>query len=102
MNYIDALMEAEPTMQDAHEGQGECPLCGGCELVYEDGLELNDNDCFYRFKCPDCGTTGKEWYHLEWIESEVVDKGKIPENGGQLTLIVTETLTGETKISPDA
>jgi len=49
--------------------QGKCAKCGGENLDYH-SMELRDNDVYYPYTCADCGHDGKEWYHLEYIESE--------------------------------
>jgi len=54
-------------------GPGICPKCGSVLLDYGDD-ELVDNDISYEFTCGDCGAMGKEWYHMEWIESEVLSE----------------------------
>lgn len=68
-NYIKAVGEVSDNATPK-SGPGICPKCGGTNLEYE-AVELVDNDLYYPFDCPDCGAMGKEWYHCEWIESEV-------------------------------
>ena len=48
---------------------GYCAKCGSNNIGYE-AQELVDNDICYPYECRDCSHTGKEWYHLEYIESE--------------------------------
>lgn len=71
--------------------QGECPVCGSCELTYKDSGYLEDYISF-EYECKKCGTEGAEWYKLVFDGHEVyrkteddydyedVDKYIIPEN----------------------
>jgi hypothetical protein len=48
--------------------QGQCPKCKSFNIHYEP-MELQDNDVYYPLYCEDCHYEGREWYHLEYIET---------------------------------
>lgn len=45
--------------------QGECPKCEG-NIEYGT-IDFEDDQCYFPWKCEECGLTGKEWYRLEFI-----------------------------------
>ncbi len=56
-------------MENSSECRGKCPKCESENLEYG-ALELEDSDMiYYPFTCPDCKTTGKEWYSIEYTET---------------------------------
>lgn len=56
-------------MEHSSECRGKCPKCGSENLEYG-SLELEDGDViYYSFTCPDCKTTGKEWYSIEYTDT---------------------------------
>ena len=48
--------------------QGCCSNCGSNDINYGT-VELVDNDLYYPFSCNKCEKDGKEWYHLEYLET---------------------------------
>jgi len=50
--------------------QGVCPVCGSRDLDY--GRDYPESEeIYYEWQCPDCGSEGKEWYSLAFIEHTV-------------------------------
>lgn len=52
---------------------GRCPICNGYNLNYEQMEPEGDMIC-YPWVCEDCSTRGKEWYLLNFIGHNVLDK----------------------------
>jgi len=50
--------------------QGECPICGTCELDYSP-VQSDDNGVYYAWECGLCGATGKECYNIEFTSHEI-------------------------------
>ena len=48
---------------------GYCPFCDA-RLIEYGAIELDDNCLYYPFTCDECGAEGKEWYDIEYTESE--------------------------------
>lgn len=48
---------------------GFCAKCNGTNLDYG-AMELQDSCVFYPYNCLDCKHEGKEWYNLEYTDSE--------------------------------
>jgi len=49
------------------QGAGTCPICGNEELEYGDsGIE--DTGYYYRWDCPGCDSSGREWHNLVFDE----------------------------------
>jgi hypothetical protein len=49
---------------------GECPVCDNKELTYGDSGK-EGNSYIYKWKCENCGNTGKELYALEFVQHKV-------------------------------
>ena len=54
--------------------EGKCPKCGNYNLDYE-ALEVYGQSVYYPWTCPDCHSSGKEWYDLEFSEQELIEEG---------------------------
>ena len=54
--------------------EGKCPKCGNYNLEYE-ALKIKGNSVYYPWTCPDCHSSGKEWYDLEFSEQELIEEG---------------------------
>ena len=52
---------------------GTCPACGSDELEY-DGFSVEDSDCIYKWKCEECGVSGRDYYDMTFSET-IVDGG---------------------------
>lgn len=52
---------------------GRCPVCNGYRLNYEQMEPEGDVICF-PWVCEDCSTQGEEWYSLNFIGHNVLDK----------------------------
>jgi len=50
------------------DSEGTCPYCGSLNLDYFNQEEHN-GDIVHEFRCLDCGTTGSEWYSVEYAET---------------------------------
>lgn len=50
--------------------QGKCPKCNSENLIY-DTFVYHAATIYYPFTCDDCGRSGKEWYNVVYIESEL-------------------------------
>lgn len=53
--------------------QGQCPICNGYNLNYEQ-MELEGDIICYPWKCEDCSAKGEEWYSLNFIGHNVLDE----------------------------
>lgn len=51
---------------------GVCPVCEAEGQLKYSALKVQDNEVFFPFGCTSCGAEGKEWYILEFDESEVI------------------------------
>lgn len=60
--------------------QGVCPNCGEENLEY-DSIQLEDDMCYYPYKCNNCGVKGEEWYYMQFNGHNVFD-----ENGNFIEL----------------
>lgn len=49
---------------------GTCACCNGNNLEYN-AFELHDGCGCYPVKCLDCGAVGKEWYNLDFTETDM-------------------------------
>lgn len=47
--------------------QGICPSCGSEDLNYGNSI-LDGIYMGFEWECDECGTTGIEWYVLEFVE----------------------------------
>ncbi|TKJ40956.1 hypothetical protein CEE36_08805 [candidate division TA06 bacterium B3_TA06] len=53
---------------------GKCPVCNRLGRLEYDGKAIMEGEhIYYRFTCPDCGATGKEWYEITF-DSIVADQ----------------------------
>ena len=53
---------------------GYCPVCDNDDLDY-DSVQFEGNMCYFPWHCKWCGTTGNEWYNLEFVgHDNVYDK----------------------------
>lgn len=55
------------------EEVGVCPKCGKESLDYG-AIEVQDDMIYYPYTCSECGTEGKEWYNIEFVE-HTIDEG---------------------------
>ena len=54
--------------------QGICPCCGYDDLEYSDsGRE--DESIWYKWQCPECKKTGREYYDLVFSQHVVTSLG---------------------------
>jgi len=54
-----------------NERRGICPHCESNNLDYGIHPILDDTYIGFEWECNNCGTTGVEWYALEFIENIV-------------------------------
>jgi len=47
---------------------GKCVNCNSINIDYE-GCEMVDDMISYEYSCNDCGSNGKEWYEITYVES---------------------------------
>ena len=54
--------------------QGECPICGGTSLNYEDNIRLGykENTIYRVWKCGDCAYDGREFYSIEFLKHDLL------------------------------
>jgi len=52
------------------ECKGQCINCGSENLNYETIEQIEDEQAYYKFVCEDCGTVGKEYYKLVYMDTE--------------------------------
>ena len=50
--------------------EGTCPKCGGLNIIFVDGPNSADDQIFYNATCQDCLCKYKEWYSVQYLESE--------------------------------
>ena len=48
---------------------GQCAKCGSENLAY-DTVEIETGFLYYPYKCMDCQHEGKEFYNIEYTDSE--------------------------------
>ena len=54
---------------------GVCPFCNQeGTLDYDCVNNEDDNMCYYKWYCLNCGHEGEEWYHLEFVGHNVIDE----------------------------
>lgn len=61
-------------MEEKHQEQGKCPICGSEEITYE-VIEVADNSVYYPAMCDNCHATWKEYYNLEFSGHYDIEKG---------------------------
>jgi len=49
--------------------QGKCSHCGGDNVEFDDS-GVDDNWYWYHITCNDCGKESKEWYRIEYHDTE--------------------------------
>lgn len=59
---------------------GVCPVCGSRNLEYGPDRPESD-EMYYEWRCSDCGSAGREWYSLAFIEHTITRKGKAGSAG---------------------
>lgn len=53
--------------------EGKCPKCNTGNIQY--GLfNMLDDGGYYEYHCPDCGSDGREWYKMTYLET--IDNGE--------------------------
>lgn len=50
-------------MEEKHQEQGICPICGSDNISYE-AIEVEDDSVYYPTMCNKCHATWKEYYDL--------------------------------------
>lgn len=53
--------------------EGVCPICDDDCLNYGDFI-FSGNKAYYTWECEQCGSSGEEWYELNFINHQI--KGK--------------------------
>lgn len=53
--------------------RGYCPFCGGDNLEYGT-VRFEGDMCYFPWQCPNCKHEGEEWYSLNFIGHNVIDK----------------------------
>lgn len=54
----------------AQHKSGKCSVCGSENIEY--GYSEPDGESlFYEVTCKDCHATGKEWYNLQYVETNM-------------------------------
>lgn len=63
---VKALESEEDIPPESEEQEpGKCPVCNRHgRLAYDGKAETEGEHIYYRFTCPECGATGKEWYKI--------------------------------------
>ena len=59
--------------EDYKNEQGACPKCGGFNLDYQ-AVRVENEMCYYPYKCEDCGQEGEEWYSMDFAGHNVYDE----------------------------
>ena len=59
---------------------GVCPKCGKEDLEYG-SIKLEDNMCYFPYKCKNCGLEGEEWYSMQFTGHNIYN-----ENGDCIEL----------------
>ena len=59
--------------------QWTCPCCGGENLTY-DAIELEGDQCYFPRTCEKCGAKWEEWYNMDFIWHENVEKPILSDN----------------------
>lgn len=83
MIYTDEEERNYPTIkkENLKNSVGVCPNCKESNLEY-DSIRLEGEQCYFPYKCKNCGLEGEEWYSMEFIGHNVFDK-----NGELIELI---------------
>lgn len=53
--------------------QGKCAHCGGCNISYYN-TSVDDDYFAYHLICNDCGKESKEWYRMEYLDTEKIEE----------------------------
>jgi hypothetical protein len=53
--------------------QGKCPVCGSNELDYS-SIKIDTGQIAYPWTCKSCQSSGDEWYELQFIEHNNIQK----------------------------
>jgi hypothetical protein len=56
-------------MKELKDCEGECPKCGSMNVGYG-SMQIDGNSMHYPGNCGDCDTDFKEWYSIEYVDSE--------------------------------
>lgn len=59
--------------QDNIVRESHCPVCDSQELDYG-SIELNGNHAYYPWTCENCGSTGQEWYSMNFNGQNVKEE----------------------------
>ena len=65
----DSVLGEEGAEKAKSTKRGSCAKCGSENIDYG-ASELEGEDMYYPYDCKDCNSSGKEWYHLDYIETE--------------------------------
>lgn len=72
LNELINIANRLDTTQLTNE-RNKCPKCGSEDLDYET-IRLEGEQCYFPYKCNNCGLRGEEWYSLEFCGHNIYNE----------------------------